>query len=128
MGNLDIYNDLDLSKLYQWYKLNGAPNRGKLREIDKELLPCSLPLMEALLPYFVDRDKSATCNKPKVCNPGGSSNERSIVVTSDWHIPFQDNRALALFLDFLAEYQPDELILNGNINDCTSFSSHPRIR
>lgn len=128
MGNLDIYNDLDLSKLYQWYKLNGAPNRGKLREIDKELLPCSLPLMEALLPYFVERDKSATYNKPKVCNPEGSKDERSIVVTSDWHIPFQDNDALALFLDFLAEYQPDELVLNGNINDCTSFSSHPRIR
>ena len=116
---------VDIEKLYQWYKLNGAPTRGKLREMDKKLLPCSLPLMEALLPYFVDRDKE----KKVICPKDKSrSDERSLVVTSDWHIPFQDNRALGLFLDFLAEYQPDELILNGNINDCTSFSSHPRIR
>lgn len=115
---------VDIEKLYQWYKLNGGPTRDKIRAMDK--LPCSKPLMEALLPYFVDRDKEKKIICPE--DKTKTSNERSIVVTSDWHIPFQDNRALGLFLDFLAEYQPDELILNGNINDCTSFSSHPRIR
>jgi predicted phosphodiesterase len=92
-----------------------------------ENLPCSLPLIEALLPYFVEFDKSKKLkiNQPKVDT---RRDERSIVVTSDWHIPFQDNEVIGVFLDFLAEYQPDELILNGNINDCTSFSSHPRIR
>ena len=123
---IDIFNNLDLNKLYTWYKLMGGPNREELRSINRNTLPCSLPLMEALIPYFVDIDRSTTYNQPKVDTK--TRDERSIVVTSDWHIPFQDNDCIALFLDFLAEYQPDELILNGNINDCTSFSTHPRIR
>ena len=128
---LDLLNNLDIDKIYQWYCLNGKPNRSGLRKIDRDNLPCSLPLIEALLPYFSGKDKYITYNKDSNSNNEGldtRSDERSIVITSDWHIPFQDNDCLAIFLDFLAEYQPDELILNGNINDCTSFSSHPRIR
>ena len=124
-----MFLDIDIDEIYKWYKLSGKPNRDKIRE-GNLILPkgVSKPLLESLIPYFVERDKSATCNKPEVCNPGGSENEKSIVVTSDWHIPFQDNEVLGVFLDFLSEYQPDELILNGNINDCMSFSSHPRLR
>ena len=117
--------DISFNDLYKWYKLNGAPNRDKVREMED--LPCSRPLIESLLPYFVEFDKS---NELRIDKPSVDtrSSERSIVITSDWHIPFQDNEVLGVFLNFLAEYQPDELILNGNINDCTSFSSHPRIR
>lgn len=114
--------EINFDSIYKWYCLNGKPNRGKVRELDTNDLPCSLPLLESLIPYF--NKKSKPIAKPIVKD----KKEYSIVVTSDWHIPFQDNEVLALFLDFLAEYQPDELVLNGNINDCTSFSSHPRLR
>lgn len=116
--------EINFDSIYKWYCLNGKPNRSKVREMDN--LPCSLPLLESLIPYF--NKKSKPIAKPKVDTEGKSKDEVSIVVTSDWHIPFQDNEVLALFLDFLAEYQPDVLVLNGNINDCTSFSSHPRLR
>lgn len=112
--------EINFDDIYKWYCLNGKPNRSKVREMEN--LPCSLPLLESLIPYF--NKKSLPIVKPTVEN----KKEYSIVVTSDWHIPFQDNEVLALFLDFLAEYQPDILVLNGNINDCTSFSSHPRLR
>lgn len=118
--------DIDINKIYQWYKLSGEPNRDKIRE-GNLILPkgISKGLIESLLPYFTKADNNIVTNEVS-CQGGGD--EKSIVVTSDWHIPFHDKEALGCFLDFLAEYQPDELILNGNINDCTSFSSHPRLR
>jgi len=55
------------------------------------------------------------------------SNEK-VVFTPDWHIPFQDQEALDKFFNLLQDYQPDELVLGGNINDCSSFSHHPKKR
>jgi hypothetical protein len=48
------------------------------------------------------------------------------VTVSDLHIPFIDDAVFFLFLDFLKDYQPDELILNGNMVEMASFSTHPR--
>lgn len=118
-------DNLDIDKIYQYYLLQGKPNRQAIRDMEEDKLPCSKGLLESLLPYFNKKNNKTVTNLPTEDTRSG---ERSIVVTSDWHIPFQDNEALAIFLDFLAEYQPDEVVLNGNINDCTSFSSHPRIR
>lgn len=117
--------NIDIDKIYQWYKLSGAPNREEIRS-GNLILPkgISKGLVESLLPYFTSlKDKPIAFNKVDKDNK-----ETSMVITSDWHIPFQDNQAVGCFLDFLAEYQPDILVLNGNINDCTSFSSHPRLR
>lgn len=115
----------DIDSVYiHWVSL-GCPNREGLREI-REKLPVSLSLYEGLLPYFTRlRDKPLVTrrNEPEV-----EAKEKSIVVASDFHIPFQDRDALRVFLNFLYEYQPDELILNGNINDCTGFSTHPKLR
>ena len=113
----------DIDALYIEWINSGCPNRERLRE-KRDSLPVSLSLYEGLLPYFTSlRDKPLVNEIDEA-----KREERSIVVTSDWHIPFQDKEALKLFLNFLYEYQPDELVLNGNINDMTSFSSHPRIR
>jgi predicted phosphodiesterase len=122
----------NLEELYIHWVIQGCPNREKIREI-RDRLPVSLSLYEGLLPYF-----NSLKDKPLVKKEDEASKEersidyekrtRSIVVTSDWHLPFQDREALKVFFNFLYEYQPDELILNGNINDMTSFSSHPRLR
>ena len=117
--------NIDIDKIYQWYKLSGEPNREEIRS-GNLILPkgISKSLVESLLPYFTSlKDKPIAFNRVDKDNK-----ETSMVITSDWHIPFQDNQAVGCFLDFLAEYQPDILVLNGNINDCTSFSSHPRLR
>lgn len=126
---LDLPN---LEELYIHWVIQGCPNREKIREI-RDSLPVSLSLYESLLPYF-----NSLRDEPLVKKENEASKEersidyekrtRSIVVTSDWHLPFQDREALKVFFNFLYEYQPDELILNGNINDMTSFSSHPRLR
>lgn len=113
----------DVDSLYIHWVNSGCPNRNKLRE-DRDRLPVSLSLYEGLLPYFTSlRDEPLVNDIDEA-----KREERSIVVTSDWHIPFQDKEALKLFLNFLYEYQPDELVLNGNINDMTAFSSHPKLR
>ena len=124
MSKLDTLPSYD--DIYRWYCCNGAPTREEVRN-DKVALPdgVSKTLIEALLPYFNTNRK----DKPLLSIPKfDDKEESSIVVASDFHIPFQDVAALRTFINFLAEYAPDELVLNGNINDCSSFSTHPKLR
>lgn len=115
----------DINSIYQWYKLAGEPNREDIRE--GRVTPpegVSKRLAEDLLPYFTSLKE-----KPLVVVPSfDDKEETSMVITSDWHIPFHDQEALKVFINFLYEYQPDELVLNGNINDCGAFSTHPKLR
>ena len=115
----------DIEYIYQWYKLNGSPTRDDIRNKRVELPEgCSQSLAESLLPYFTSLKE-----KPLLILPTEDDKEEtSLVITSDWHIPFHDREALRVFLNFLYEYQPDELVLNGNINDCGAFSTHPKLR
>ena len=114
-----------IDDIYQWYVINGCPNREGIRE-RRSTLPCSLSLLESLLPYFTTlKDKPLELTQPY---GEQDESEKSIVVCSDFHIPYHDTQALRTFFNFLYEYQPDKLILNGNINDCGSFSTHPKLR
>ena len=118
-----MINTPKFDELYIDWISNGCPNREKIREM-RDSLPVSLSLYESLLPYFNSLKDEPLVKK----EDEASKEERSIVVTSDWHLPFQDREALKVFFNFLYEYQPDELILNGNINDMTAFSTHPKLR
>lgn len=116
----------NLEEVYNWYCLVGKPNREEVRA-GNLILPdgVSKSLLEGLLPTFRSLDdKPLAIEIPKE----EDKDETSMVITSDWHIPFHDVEALKVFFKFLKEYQPDELVLNGNINDCFSFSSHPKLR
>lgn len=115
----------DIKTIYQWYKLSGCPTRDKIRS-DELVLPegISKSLVESLLPYFTSLSR-----EPLLYIPGKSTKEEtSMVVASDFHIPYHDIDALKVFINFLYEYQPDELVLNGNINDCGAFGTHPKLR
>ena len=83
-------------QLYIDWINKGCPNRDKIREI-RDSLPVSLSLYESLLPYFNSLKDEPLVRKENEA----SKEERSIVVTSDWHLPFQDKEALKLFLNFL---------------------------
>lgn len=110
-------------KLYSWWILAGRPNRQAIRQMDN--LPASKELLGSLLPYF---NKGEEDVRYMTVPTFEDKAETSMVITSDWHIPFHDVEALKVFFNFLNEYQPDELVLNGNINDFTWFSSHPKLR
>ena len=124
----------DFNGIYQWWLLKGKPNREKVRGMGKDILPqgCTTSLIESLLPYFVSLKDKPLVSIPSIDEQEETlkdgDKERSIVVCSDFHIPFHDEEALKVFINFLAEYNPDELVLNGNINDMTAFSSHPKLR
>lgn len=49
---------------------------------------------------------------------------QSVTVVSDIHVPFHDPVALKAFWRFLDLEQPDKLVLNGDIADLSSMSSH----
>lgn len=117
--------DISFDDIYNWYKIAGEPNRADVRG-DKVTPPegVSKSLVESLLPYFVSLKDKPLVEVPK----DKDREETTMVITSDWHIPFHDVDCLRVFFNFLKEYQPDELVLNGNINDCTAFSTHPKLR
>ena len=114
---------IDTNEIYQWWILKGKPNRSTIRQMED--IPYSKRVVESLLPEFKRKEK----DKGLLILPTFEDKEEtSMVITSDWHIPYHDVEVLKVFFNFLQEYQPDELVLNGNINDCTAFSSHPKMR
>src|SRR3989441_4697172 len=50
-----------------------------------------------------------------------------VVVGNDFHVPFHDERALALFRRFLRRKKPDWLILNGDFCDFWEISRFDRV-
>ena len=58
--------------------------------------------------------------------PVGRPKIEKVICVSDFHVPFHDVEVTDKFFHFLKDYQPDEIVLNGNMNDCTSFSRHPK--
>ena len=56
------------------------------------------------------------------------SNRENVIAVGDWHVPFHDKEALNCLFRLLKEQQPDEIVLGGNINDCSMFSKHPKKR
>jgi predicted phosphodiesterase len=49
---------------------------------------------------------------------------KTVVVVSDIHLPYEDHKATQAFLSFLKDHKIDELVLNGDILDLASMSSH----
>lgn len=49
---------------------------------------------------------------------------KKTAVVSDIHLPYHDPIAVALFMVWLKDFQPDEIILNGDIADMASVSAH----
>jgi hypothetical protein len=49
---------------------------------------------------------------------------KTFVALSDIHFPYEDPQAIALVTEFLKDYQPDELYLNGDIYDMPQISKY----
>ena len=49
--------------------------------------------------------------------------KQKAIVLNDLHIPFEDERAVNLVIDFIRYFKPDVLILNGDIADFWQISS-----
>lgn len=114
----------EISKIVAWYYSNNRPNREAIRNGDVKVPDgFSTILVESLIPLIRQKEKEERVN-----NEVEDNKEKTIVVASDFHIPFLDKEAFGVFLEFLYEFQPSELVLNGNINDCTAFSPHPKQR
>lgn len=45
-----------------------------------------------------------------------------LVITSDWHLPYGDEKAIALFKEFIKEEKPDRLIIAGDFIDFAEIS------
>lgn len=50
------------------------------------------------------------------------------LILSDIHIPYHDQAALAVALEYARAYRPTHVVLNGDILDAHEISSHPKDR
>lgn len=48
------------------------------------------------------------------------------LILSDIHIPYHDQAALAIALEFARDWKPTVIVLNGDILDAQEISSHPK--
>ena len=108
-----VNNEQINQELIDWYNLNNKPNRSTLRNTEYSSLPngYSKHKIDRLLPKL-----------RKLKLPIDRTTRR-IVIASDFHIPFCDWEVFNVWCKFLEDYSPDEVILNGNINDCSMFSN-----
>ncbi len=56
----------------------------------------------------------------------GKSGVKIAIVLSDIHIPYHDQRALAIALAYTKDRNPDRIVLNGDIVDMANVSRFPR--
>lgn len=49
-----------------------------------------------------------------------------IAILSDIHFPFENQKVIKAFLDFIAEFKPEHIVLNGDVWDFFSHSKYPR--
>jgi hypothetical protein len=121
-------NKKELAKaFYGWYVANGKPNREALRNGSVELPSgMSSRFVENLIPLLKELDKEGY--DPEELPESISDIPKVKIIASDFHIPFHDREVTELFLKLCGKVNPDEVILNGNVNDCMAFSDHPRIR
>lgn len=97
------------NKICAWYYLNDCPNRQQVRSgelklpegVNQDLIEAWLPTLNRIRKEDFALDFGTKKDK----------NEKTIVVASDFHIPFLDKEAFAVFLNFLYDFQPDELVL-----------------
>jgi len=50
-----------------------------------------------------------------------------IVIAGDIHFPHQDDKVIELFYKFIKDYQPDTIVFNGDLLDCSGISKFQSI-
>jgi predicted phosphodiesterase len=96
--------DGDLSKSYVQTKI-----KARKKNPDQAVLPARVDGPKFKKPRTVKSYKT----KPKL-----------IVFASDQHAPYNDKRLHELFLEFLREHKPHEIILGGDLIDMPTVSRH----
>lgn len=117
-------------ELINWYLLNNKPNRYQLRK-GNITLPNGLSrrLVESLLPILKKACNTTICSEASLETQSPRGNDiETVVIVSDWHIPFNDTEANQVMVKLIKALAPNQLILNGNMNDCSSFGEFPKIR
>ena len=116
------------NELLNWYFLNNKPNRKQLRNKNIKLpYGLSLRLVESLLPILKKACSNSDCSEASSETQSQEGIEM-VVIISDWHIPFNDVEANEVMVKLIKRLSPSQLILNGNMNDCSSFGEFPKIR
>lgn len=140
---MEMIRPKDRDYLLYWYMVHNEPTREDVRKgkvsipegYNKRIIEGYLPLLKE---DYKDIKKNIKAKEfvvgqaevlPIYERETDNNNKTKVkIICSDFHIPFNDKELTELFLNYLSKIDVDEVILNGNINDCMAFSSHPRLR
>ena len=95
------------------------------RSDSADVVPVVLKTKKAATPYYPSNSSSTTSGTLTIDTRGGA---KTGVVANDFHIPYEDKKAVESFLVFLQEHKPSYVFLNGDIGDwymLSSFDKNP---
>lgn len=111
---------MNIEGLFKYFEDNKIENRNSVRD--------NLNLILAEFPEMNQQIVEGLFSKYKQSQLP-SSDEIKIVTISDLHVPFHNMDFIKLFIEFLKDFQPDKIVLNGDIvdfYDLSHFDKNPK--
>lgn len=109
-----------IDELFQYFKEGKFENRNSVRDnistILKDFPEMNQQIIEGLFSKYKQQQLP-------------SSDEIKIVTISDLHVPFHNMKFINLFIEFVRDFQPDKIVLNGDIvdfYDLSNFDKNPK--
>ena len=111
-------------RCFDYFKKYDIIKREDLRKIYKEapLDGLNYQLVEGYFSLYKQQLKLQEKRKRKF------GEVLKVVCVNDLHIPFHNYNALTSVFDFIVDFQPNELILNGDIMDFYALSNFDKIQ
>ena len=109
------------AKCYDYFHTNSIKSREELRECwkEKQIPGVRANFIEDIFSDFILKKKLDEKRRHEI---NLNTNHSQLFVLSDLHITFQDDATLKAVIDCMADCQPDNIVLLGDILDCYSIS------
>lgn len=111
---------MNIEGLFKYFEENKIENRNDVRDNINLVLTEFPEMNQQIVEGLFSKYKQSQLH---------SSDEIKIVTISDLHVPFHNMDFIKLFIEFLKGYQPDNIILNGDIvdfYDLSHFDKNPK--
>ena len=112
--------DLKVDELFKYFEEGKFENRSVVRDNIDIILKSFPDMNQQIVEGLFSKYKQSQLP---------SSDEIKIVTISDLHVPFHNMDFVELFIEFLKDFQPDKIVLNGDIvdfYDLSHFDKNPK--
>lgn len=111
---------MKVEELFNYFKESKIENRTSVRENMGSILKSFPEMNQQIVEGLFSKYKQQQLP---------SSDEIKIVTISDLHVPYHNMKFINLWIEFLKDFQPDKIVLNGDIvdfYDLSYFDKNPK--